>query len=205
MNDETNKLREIVERATATPRIDDDNVPQDLDAETLALRSGWLQLGKLIEEEVKSGAGHICIHERCAAKRPAVVRRGQAGWSLWIAVSAASLLVALGIAFAMQFFGGPHQPQKNLPPIAGSDAPPKQPAAPGVAHTPAPPRASQPNPHIAKASDHLQWGDSVDEEISAVGEATIYAKQDVFAQSSGVLEIETGLDELTKEVEQGSL
>jgi hypothetical protein len=205
MNDDATRLREIVERATAAPDFDDNDLPQDLDAETAALRGGWLQLGNLIEEEVKSGARHICIHERCAAKRTAAVHRAHAGWSPWLAVSAASLLVATGIAFAVRFFGGPHEPQKNLPPIAGSNVPPKQSAAPAVVHTPAPPPASQPNPHIAKASDHLQWGDSVDEEISAVGEATIYAKQDVFAQSSGVLEIETGLDELTKEVEQGSL
>lgn len=220
MNEEAKKLREIVERATAAPDIPDDELPQALDAETAALRSGWLQLGKLIEEEVKSGARHNRNYDRCAAKRPATVHRGQAGWSLWIAVSAASLLVATGIAFAVRFLGGAHEPQKNLPQIAGSNVPPKQPVAiqlvanpqaanqpvaPAVVRTPAPPQTTQPNPHIAETSDHLQWGDSVDDEISAVGEATIYAKQDVVAQSSGVLEIETGLDEITKEVEQGSL
>jgi hypothetical protein len=205
MNEEAKKLREIVERATAAQDIPDDELPQALDAETAALRSGWLQLGKLIEEEVKSGARHNRNYDRCAAKRPATMHRGQAGWSLWIAVSAASLLVATGIAFAVRFLGGAHEPQKNLPQIAGSNVPPEQPVAPAVVRTPAPPQTTQPNPHIAETSDHLQWGDSVDDEISAVGEATIYAKQDVVAQSSGVLEIETGLDEITKEVEQGSL
>ena len=46
MNDETRKLEEMLERATAPG----DQMPGDLDAETSSLREGWLALSKLLED-----------------------------------------------------------------------------------------------------------------------------------------------------------
>jgi hypothetical protein len=196
MNEETKKLRELIERATAAPDI----LSHDLDAETESLRRGWLQLGKLIEEEtgicgVPARNGHARMPQPATRRTPA--------WPLWIAASAASLIVATGIALAVHFFGA-HEPQKNLQQIAGRNEPPKRPAEPVVVPQPAPPQAAQPQPRVAESGNRLEWGDSVDDEIRAVGEATTYVKQDSLAQPR-VWAIETGLDELKQEVEQGNL
>jgi hypothetical protein len=204
MNDDTKNLREMIERATATPASAGDEMPHDLDADTASLHGGWLQLGKLIEEDVKSGnrndrSGHVANrdHEPAIHAAPSSGHRRPA-WSFWLATCAASLFVAAGIVFTVHFLNGPHAPQGNLQQIAGRGDRAKQPAAPVVAPTPVP------SPETP-SSDPLQWGDSVDDEITAVGQATIYAQQDVYAQSSGVWGIRTGLEELEQEMDRGNL
>ena len=49
----------------------------------------------------------------------------------------------------------------------------------------------------------MKWGDSVDDEITAISQAAIYVRQD--NSSSRLWEIQTGLDQLNREVEHGHL
>jgi hypothetical protein len=126
---------------------------------------------------------------------------------------AASLLVAIGVAFAVRFVAAPRQRQAELRRIAGANPfalprakPPAEPAVaphfvPKLSPPPAAPRQSDAN--FAAANERLQWGDAVDDEINALGQATIYTQQD--GPSSRVWAIEAGLDQLNREVEHGNL
>jgi hypothetical protein len=279
MNNERQKLREIIERATATSDAANDDPPREFDAETASLRQYWLQLGKLIEEDIlASGSCASSDFASCdcagdarscnahfASERvenrdymrsaPSAARRRPAR-SFWLtAAVAGSLLVATGVALAVRILDGAHKPEANSRQIAGIDNPITQPAATAVlperqpkgdslaaVAPPSPARrlgsgtgatkqirdvseggetrsgsylpvSSNPKlvppmqapRHDAAAGDRLPWGDSVDDEISAVGQATIYARQNDGAQASRVWEIQTGLDQLNREVEHGTL
>ena len=107
-------------------------MPDDLDAETASLRRGWLELGKLIEQDIRSdetgddaqpgielaefGQVLSALPDRTiaaaasmrpgdrvpATPSPAFPRRSHA-WSYMLMV-AASLLIGVGLAFAFRFF-----------------------------------------------------------------------------------------------------
>jgi len=207
VNEEQRKLREIVERATAA----DDFPPDELDAEAASLRKGWLQLGRLIEEDVRSGgkhpgSRHVASGNPSRVKvAPPASRSRQPKWSFWLVAFAASLLVAAGVAFGLRFMNGVHGPQQDSLQVTRGNDPAKQPTE--HATTPKPESASKvgPETQVANSGDAMQWGDSVDDDITAVGQATIYAQQDAYAQSSGAWGIQAGLNELKQEMELGNL
>lgn len=148
MNEEPNKLREIVERATAPGK----RIPGDLDAETASLRRGWLELGRLIEDDVQSGGRHndtklgaeFAGFERAISAAPNGINaapmaasslgRASSGkipahrrsrvWS-YLLMAAASLLIGVGLAVAFRFM--PNQrPQQDPTPVATDIGPKNQ-------------------------------------------------------------------------------
>ncbi len=140
MNDEFNKLREIVERATAAGK----RVPDDLDADTVALRRGWLKLGQLIEQDIQSDetrddaqlgiemAEFGRVIGTPADSNLARTRRFRA-WS-YVLRAAASLLIGVGLAFAFRFFSA-ERPQNGPMPIVKNSDPANQPIVP-IVHPP---------------------------------------------------------------------
>ena len=217
MNEKAKKLRDeklqtIVERATAAA----DSAPPDLDAETASLREAWLHLGELIEHDIQpfAGASHVSrVRLRRVFRRHVPLVAGGSNRSrIWLAAVAASLLVTLGAAFALRYRTvAPQKSKVESPPVAQTDGPITHPPAAvtsATAPAPLPPR-NQSNTTIAASGNPLQqgepvkWGDSVDDEIKALGQAAIYVQQN--DPSSRLWEIETGLDQLDREVEHGNL
>jgi HAMP domain-containing protein len=200
MNDQEKNLRDIVERATAAG----DDLPHDLDAETASLRDGWLQLGRLIEQDVQSGGAHVGnrTSERVDRALPdsrsplSNSRRRPPAWLFWIAACAASLLVAAGVVFAWRSLGGPHQPRANLQQIVASKDPAKQPTEAVVVPTPAPSPAIQNDSHLAATGEHSQRAGSVVENIAAAVQAEMFARRYAHADSNGIREMATRLKEV---------
>jgi hypothetical protein len=131
MNEDTKKLREIVERATASG----DRISGDLDAETAALRQGWLEFGKLLQREMQAG-GSLADDtaselERAGAElaefgrilatapntpAPSATSTKSSRRSVWpkvVAVVAASLLVAAGAFFWFRALPASHPQSTN--------------------------------------------------------------------------------------------
>ena len=71
------------------------------------------------------------------------------------------------------------------------------------------PRGVAAQPRIAATAgstkEPLQWTDSVDDDITAVGNAATWVQQDWYTQSSSVVSIQSGIDDLEQEIEGGAL
>lgn len=195
MNDETKRLQEILERATAPG----DEVPEDLDAETASLREGWLAFGKLLAE-AQPTAGEPWESWK-VTPRPVQQRRFL---GLAIAV-AASLLIAAGLTIAYRLRDGSSGVQPNPPTIAQDD---RVPAA-TVKETPrvvAQPDAEvRQDLQIAAVPDELKWDDSFDEQITVVAQAAALVHEDWYVQAGKLNAIGRGLDEIKKDIEDGTL
>jgi len=195
VNDETKRLQEILERATAPG----DEVPEDLDAETASLREGWLAFGRLLTE-AQPTAGEPWEDWK-VTPRPAQRRRFL---GLAIAV-AASLLIAAGLTMAYRLRDGSSGVQPNPPTIAQDD---RVPAAsvkemPGAVAQPA--AEARQDLQIVAVPDELKWDDALDEQITAVAQATALAREGWYAQAGNVSAIERGLDEIKKDIQDGTL
>jgi hypothetical protein len=195
----------MLEDATAVG----DEAPAGLDPETAALRKGWLRLSQLIEcdsaarprFQVSDIAGHpLPIAEWIEPQNEftsSIERRRKFRWSRWIAAAtAASLLVAGGVAATLILIDGLNGPQpalRNNPPL--------------IAHknNPSADSPAQNTHHQLVAADRLPWGDSVDDEITAVDRAAALVRQDWYSQSGRIGAVKTGLGDLEKELDQGPL
>ena len=195
MNDETKRLREILERATAPG----DEVPEDLDAETASLREGWLAFGRLLTE-AQPTAGEPWEDWK-VTPRPAQRRRFL---GLAIAV-AASLLIAAGLTMAYRLRDGSSGVQPNPPTIAQDDRVPAGIVEKTPEAIPQPEAEVRQNLQIAAVPDELKWDDSLDEQITAVAQATALAREGWYAQAGNVSAIERGLDEIKKDIQDGTL
>jgi hypothetical protein len=210
VNDEPTKLHKMLERATAPP----DESAAGLDAETASLRGGWLGLCKLIEEEQASCdvfVGRLTVSQVASAERrfetvDAAPKWNRGGWSRWLSAAvAASILVAAGVTIVVRSLDGSGAGQPNSQEVARDDRLSKSSAdhrSPANRET-APP--SQPDRQATSTVDRLAWGDSVDDEITAVGQATTLAQHDWYGQSNSVSVIRSGLDKLENEIQQGPL
>jgi hypothetical protein len=184
-NSELARLHELLNRATAPADIELDSS----EAEAASLRNGWLGLCRLIEEEQQ--AGQVMRRDALEAVR-SVVDRSQgraaaksAAWTAWLmAALAASLLIAASITMLVRRNGH------------GADRDPQQHVAESLT-------AESANVQRSVAGDRVQWGDSVDDEITAVSQATLLAQQDWYAQSSRIGAVQTGLYDLENEIDQG--
>ncbi len=195
MNDEAERLQEMLERATAPGN----EVPEDLDAETASLREGWLAFGKLLAD-AQPTAGEPRENWKVTS-RP--VQRWR---SLGLAIAvAASLLIAVGLAAVYRLWDGSSGTQPNPPTIARDDSM----SAGTVAN--APESLAQPEAEvrqdlpIAAVPDELKWDDSLDEQITAVAQAAALASVDWYAQTGNLSAIERGLDEIKKDIQDGTL
>ena len=58
---------------------------------------------------------------------------------------------------------------------------------------------------IAAVSDELEWDDSLDEQITTLAQAAAFAHDDWYAQAGKLNAIGRGLDEIKKDIEDGTL
>ena len=198
MNDEQQRLRKMLERATAPGH----EMPADLDAETSSLREGWLALGKLLDD-AQLAAGQ--------SSRPwqVTLRPAPRRWPLAVAVViAASLLLAAGLTLAYRLRDGSDAVQPSAPSLAQDDHSAAKPHvdAPGaVAQTPTPDPRSPITDHRSPITDQLAWDDSLDDELTVVAQAAALVRDDWYARAGGVSAIERGLDQIKKDIEDGTL
>jgi hypothetical protein len=205
MNDQQQKLREMLERATARG----DDMPADLDAETLSLRESWLALGKLLED-AQLAAG------QSSETWQVTLRPTPRRWPLAVAAAiAASLLLAAGLTLAYRLLDGSNAVQPSAPTLAQDDQPATNStkglpgtvaqASPSEFRTLTPePRTLTSEPRTLNSSV-LAWDDSLDNELTAVAQAAALVREDWYARAGGVSAIERGLDQIKKDIEDGTL
>jgi hypothetical protein len=184
-NEDLSRLHELLRRATAP--ADEELKSSDVDA--ISLRSGWLGLCRLIEEEEQASRVAQCNDAESLRRNGKHPRRNSpaqpAAWTVWlIAAVAASVLLAVSITAAVNQFRG-----RQVVPADGQQ----------VAQRTNENSADKPS----AAGDRLQWGDSVDDEITAVSRATLLAQDDWYAQSIRIGAVQSGIYDLENEMEQG--
>ena len=200
MNDETKRLQEILERATAPG----DAMPADLDPETSSLREGWLAFGKLLQAD-QPAADRPWETWQVAPRPP---RRWQP-WVLAVAV-AASLLIAAGLTIAYRLRDGSNGLQPNPPAIAHDQRSPSR-ATKDVPEIAVPGAVRQPEielgqaPQVAAVPEELKWDNTLDEQLSAVAQAAALMHEDWYAQAGSLSAIQRGLDEIKKDIDDGTL
>jgi hypothetical protein len=198
------RLHEMLSRATAPA----DEASDVSDAEAESLRRGWLGLCRLIEEDQRT-AGEAerndiepiqYARRRCRTGAP----RQPAAWSPWlISAVAASVLIAATMTMIARRFGGGVDVQPQPQQLAHDDTSSDNHSAGSLlAHVAPSPQTSVESQRHA-AADRWQWGDTVDDDITAVSQGTLLAQQDWYAQSSRIGAVQSGLDELENEMEQG--
>lgn len=195
MNDETKKRQEMLERATAPSH----EVPEDLDAETASLREGWLAFGRLLTE-AQPAAGEPWENWK-VTPRP-VQRRRFLGLAIAVA---ASLLIAAGLTMAYRLRDGSSEVLPNPPTIAQDNRVPAGTVEEAPAAIPQPEAEVRQDLQIAVVPDELEWDDSLDEQITTVAQAAALAREDWYAQAGTFNVIGRGLDEIRKDIEDGTL
>ena len=182
MNDEPSELERRLERATA-PECPSDP-PQD--AETAALRDGWLALGQLLEAAQPSGEP---FQLRSMPERTRRVGR----WPVVAAAVAASLL--LGVALAWKLVGGGAVDDvsrldgavaAHVPPGTGANVAPK-------------PTLSEP------VVDDLPWDDPLDQQIASVAEEVVRVQQEWYRLEQGFAPVYRGLEQMEDDLAESPL
>jgi hypothetical protein len=209
--DEPTELHKMLERATAPP----DESPAGLDAETASLRHDWLGLCELIEQEQASCDGFVgrVTVEQVAARAEkrfeicsAASQRNRTAWSRWLlAAVAASILVAAGVTIVVRSLDGSGAGKSISQEVARNDGLSKPSADRDLSANRKTSAPSQSDRQATSTVDRLAWGDSVDDEITAVGQATTLARHDWYGQSNSASVIRSGLDQLENEIQQGPL
>jgi hypothetical protein len=197
-NNDSTRLHELLDRATGP--ADDELKPSDVEA--ASLRGGWLGLCRLIEAEDLAGRV-VQRSEVEPIRRP--VRRSTshslaqpAAWTIWIVTAvAASVLLAVSVTTVIKRFGGQQVVPADGQQVAQNDRPADDASGPSK-------RTNENSGDQASAAgDRLQWGESVDDEITAVSRATLLAQDDWYAQSSRIGAVRSGIYDLKNEIEQG--
>lgn len=195
MNDETKRLQEMLERATAPG----DALPEDLDAETAALREGWLALSQLLTDAQSTTSepweNWLVIPRPTRHWRP--VR--------WAIAVAASLLIAAGLAVAYRLQNGGDGVQPNPPTTAQDAHAPAAVAEPAPAIMVAPAADVRQDTQLAAVSDGLEWDDTLDAQITTLAQATAIVHEDWYAQAGKLNALGQALDEVKKDIEDGTL
>jgi hypothetical protein len=195
VSEETKKLQEMLERATAPG----EQMPGDWDAETSSLRDSWLTLSRLLEDATPADSKPGEPWK--VTPRPARRRRPLA----WAVAVAASLLIAAGLTIAYRQVDPPSGVQVAPPVLAQVD--PAPPRAVEAAPDAVAPVDREPGPEIpiAAVSDEFDWDSSLDDEITAVAQAAVWVRSDWYAQAVGFSAVEHGLDEIKKDIEDSTL
>jgi hypothetical protein len=196
-NNELPRLHELLDRATG-PEGEGLNPSE---GEAASLRSAWLGLCRLIQEEERAKQVVQCndvepIHgldRRSLNNSPA----RPAAWTLWlIAAVAASVLLAVSMTTIVKRFGG-----RQVVPDDGKQVAQNERSGDGAVLTTS--KAKNSSDQQRALGDRLQWGESVDDEITAVSRATLLAQEDWYAQSSRIGAVQSGIYDLETEMEQG--
>jgi hypothetical protein len=180
VSDEVNELRRRLTAATAA------DCPAHLlsDAETAALREGWLALGELLE------AAQPTLDEPVRLRQPPP-RRVPAGWRL-AGAAAVAASVLLGTMLVWQGVdsnrrGGTPSPSGGL--------------ARGVEEPDAPSEPLRPMP----TEDELAWDDPLDDQIASAGQQILRLQQDWDYLDDAFGPVYHGLEEMEDELDESTL
>jgi hypothetical protein len=208
VNDEMRELQARLERATSRGNVGSDA----LDAETAALREGWLALGQVLESAETGLASSF--EKRCREKAgtgslPAVVsptlpptgsepvpislRRRRAGLLPLLIAAAVIVLVAATIAWQSQFWPSPDGAGATPGPMAKTAERPTP--KPQEAVVPAPPE----KPAAIPSAVEIAWDDSLDSEIASVGRAVVRVDQEWHALADASSAVQYQLQQLSQE------
>ena len=152
MSDELNELERRLAAATAP------ECPAHLlsDAETAALREGWLALGELLE------AAQPMLDQPVRLRQPPN-RRVPVGWRL-AGAAALAASVLLGMTLAWQLTRGSR---------GGGTSSPSE----GLAVAAEEPNAPSEQPRTIPTEDELAWDDPLDEQIALAGQQILGLQQ----------------------------
>ena len=168
MNDDLNLLRQL-EQATAAG----DDWPGESDAETAALREGWLAFAKLVGD---AGLRPNPAPLRWQPETHKPTRRTSHVVAL---VIAASLIFVVALATGRRF----HTQDGAVLPSPQQFV--EKPVEPRV--TPKVPKIENaPRQPLVATADTARWDDAIDEQITATSQAVVQAGDDLFAQASAI-------------------
>jgi hypothetical protein len=195
MSEDINKLRQMLERATA---VEDASVGE-LDQETVALREAWLSFGQLLEAAGPRDGAAVELPQQLAyelsqykdiAFAKAVPRRARPySWSLSVGVLVAASLL-------MGFFLTTWAPR-------GVDEPRNaSPDGMQTAAIKADDRALVQQKQPATVADELRWDDTLDEQIDQVGQQVLYAEQ---RPGDAVAMLEYNIEQMQQELDENRL
>ena len=180
MSDELSELDRRLTAATAP------ECPAHLlsDAETAALREGWLALGELLE------AAQPMLDQPVRLRQPPN-RRVPVGWRL-AGAAALAASVLLGMTLAWQLTRGIR---------GGSTSSPSEGLAVGVRESKVPPE----QPRTVPTDDELVWDDPLDEQIASAGQQILRLQQDWDYLDDAFGPVYHGLEEMEDDLEQSTL
>jgi hypothetical protein len=184
VNDETDKLRRQLEAATAPGDVPD----EPLDAETESLRQGWHALGRLLEAAEgplaePGGRWRAPVAQRRPRWRPATLAA--------VAV-AASLLVAVAVAWSLRSARSGNPPLPSPEQVASQKPAPPPTVGPDRTHAARQKRAP------SKAAE-LKWDDSLDQQLVSAGQELVRIQQQWYAQGGGIDYVRHGLNQMEEE------
>ncbi len=185
MNDELDRLKRQLERATAS----ECPTAGSLDAETASLREGWLALGELLEAVEPPVAEPVKLPE------PAQPGRRTGRKAVGIAALAVSLLVGLTLAGkwirANRPGGPPTRSHTSLPEIVRADAEQFNANAEPL--------------ETASLADWGEWDDPLDQQIASVAQEVVRIQQDWDQVDGAFGLLYVGMEEMAEELEQSPL
>lgn len=183
MTDDLRELERRLEEATASPNAAADG----LDADTAALRAGWLALGELLE--TTQPAADVQLPPMPLPPAPRRTR-----WApVALAALAASLLVALTATWCA----------RGTKPVAPLPTP-----SPEIAGNAAKPSAAPIQQKPVEPDDvEIAWDDSLDEEFAQASQAITQARQDWLATATTwrVYHFESQLENVKKDLDANTL
>ena len=193
MNEDTKKLEEQLEKATA----EGDRMDGSLDAETVALREGWLALGRLIETAQPARDASPAL-QYPAETVPARCRKPVGLKTLaGLATLAAALLVA-AIA-TLSFVEDRPDAVTARPEIAQDERGGKQSTLPVLAQD-APKQKNG-----TDADDVLAWDSSLDTEIATAGQEMLRIQADWYASDDTASSIYYRMEQMRQELNNNTL
>jgi len=182
MNDELRKLERQLEQATAGR----DSPKAALDSQAASLREAWLAFGQLLEAATSTPSAS-------PGAMPWAPPRVHRRWLLPAALAlAASLLVALTVAWGVRGHGPPAGPGGAAKELASSG---------GKEATPAP----EPTGPALLPDVELAWDDTLDSEIASAGRAVVSVRHDWLGRADGSSAVRYGLRQLDEDLRDSPL
>jgi hypothetical protein len=175
----SDELNELERRLTAATEPE---CPGHLlsDAETAALREGWLALGELLD------AAQPALDQPVRLPEPPT-RWMSARWKL-AAAAALAVTVLLGVTLAWQFVGG-NRGGDIASPTEGGEGP----------NAPWEPSFTMPT------EEELVWDDPLDEQIALAGEQIVRLQQDWDYLDDAFGPVYSGLEEMEDDLDESTL
>ena len=192
MNEDTKKLEQQMERATAAgDRIDD-----TLDAETASLREGWLALGKLIEAAQKETAGPPEL--QYPAESEPSHRKKIVGPKVLAAIATVAVSLLVAAVATLSFVANRPDAVTDGPEIARA----KHDVSPANVSTEL---VQSQNQNGGAHVDEFAWDSALDEEIAAAGQKMQRIQADWYASSDASSSIYHRMEQMRLELNDNTL